>query len=74
MISKIEFHEDMSQLKDKIHNILKGPLKKEDIYFVNGESPEFTKELSFMEKMKISKNKIQNDEPQTSSKSNIKLK
>lgn len=74
MSAKIEFHEDMSQLKDKIQSILKRPLKKEDIYFVNGEHPAFSQEKSLSEKMRISKSRIENSENQASKRSNMKLK
>lgn len=74
MSVKIEFHEDMSQLKDKIHNILKGPLRKEQIYFVNGQHPDFEQEKSLSEKMRQSKNKIESRDNQVSTRSNMKLK
>lgn len=74
MSAKIEFHEDMSQLKDKIQSILKGPLKMEHIYFANGKDPAFTQGKSLSEKMRLSKNRIENSESNTSNRKNMRLK
>ena len=74
MSAKIEFHEDMSQLKDKIQSILKGPLRKDQIYFVNGQHPDFGQEKSLSEKMRQSKSRIENNDNQASNRNNMRLK
>jgi len=74
MSAKIEFHEDMSKLKEKIHNILKGPLRKDQIYFVNGQHPDFEQEKSLSERMRQSKSKIESNDNQISTRSNMRLK
>lgn len=58
MASKIEFHDDFSQLKTRIQSILNGPLKKEQIYVVNGNDLSLDKTTSFTDRIKMSKARI----------------
>lgn len=56
----IDFHENMDKLSKKIEGILKGPLRKEQIYFVNGEAPEMKESFSSKLKKSMSQNAIEN--------------
>jgi len=58
MASKIEFHDDFSQLKTKIQSILNGPLKQEQIYVVNGDDLGLKKTASYSDRIKMSKARI----------------
>lgn len=63
MASKVEFHNDFSEVATKIQSILNGPLRKEQIYVVNGGDLGMEQKSSFKDRIKMSKARIDAESP-----------
>lgn len=75
MASKIEFHDDFSQIATKIQSILNGPLRKEQVYVVNGGEFSMEEKSSFKDRIKMSKAKINAESsPENNISKGFKLK
>ena len=75
MASKIEFHDDFSQIATKIQSILNGPLTKEQVYVVNGGEFGLEEKSSFKDRIKMSKARISAESsPENNISKGFKLK